>query len=222
MACFDHYCKDTSHAKFLTVLVFKRMYVGDIVQFGDGTSGKVEKLGWMETTLRGSDNLLTRVPNAMLSSQKVSNLSRLKISQVKQTLRFHYDDAGKVPEVLEDIREEIQKSCPRLITNNSRPFRVFWTNINEDHLEVMVDTHHNIAPLGDAYWKNRQEVLMAIHRAVKKNNLKLAEMFSIPAGKSPEYRVIPREDRSMYDEAERATTVNTSLNGDGDENDRSK
>jgi len=37
----------------------------------------------------------------------------------------------------------------------------------------MVDTHHNIAPIGDAYWKNRQAVLLAITRAVKKNNVEL-------------------------------------------------
>jgi len=90
----------------------------------------------METQLRGSDNLITRVPNTMLSSQKVSNVSRVRQSQVKQTLRFHYEDAAEIPALLEDIRTEIKKACPRLITDNSRPFRVFWTNFNEDHLEV--------------------------------------------------------------------------------------
>ena len=180
------------------------MYVGDSVRFGDGTSGKVTRLGWMETTLRGGDNIITRVPNSMLASQKVSNLSRLKQSQVKQTLRFHYEDANVIPQVLDSIKQEIVKSCPRLIKNNSRPFRVFLTNFNEDHLEVMVDTHHNIAPLGDAYWINRQEVLLAILRAIKQNNIALAEMFRV-ASHNPLYRIVPKEttknDESMYDEA---------------------
>lgn len=114
----------------------------------------------------------------MLQNQKVSNLSRLVISQVKINLRFHYEDVEKLPEVIESIRKEIQKSCPRLITNGSRPFRVFWTDINEDHLEVMVDTHHRIAPIGDAYWQNRQAVLMAIQRAIKKNGVELAKLYT--------------------------------------------
>jgi small-conductance mechanosensitive channel len=156
-------------------LIFSdKMYAGDVVQFGDGTTGKVIRLGWVETTLRGSDNLVTRVPNTLLSSQKVSNVSRIRQCQVKQTLRFHYKDVDKMPNILEDIREEIKFSCPRLITDNSRPFRVFWTNFNEDHLEVVVDTHHNIAPIGDAYWINRQNVLMAIAKALRKHDVEFA------------------------------------------------
>jgi small-conductance mechanosensitive channel len=103
-----------------------KMYVGDSVKFGDGTSGKIIKLGWMETVLRQSDNVMTSVPN--------SNMSRQIQSQVKQTLRFHYDDAEQIPSLLESIRSEIKKACPRLITNGTRPFRVFWTEFNEDHL----------------------------------------------------------------------------------------
>lgn len=143
-----------------------KMYVGDSVVFGDGTSGRVMKLGWMETQLRDGNNIVTRVPNTLLASQKVSNISRIKQSQVKQTLRFHYKDASILPKVLEDIKVEIKKACPKLILDNSRPFRAFWTDYSEDHLEVMIDTHFNIAPFTDAYWINRQNVLMAITKAV--------------------------------------------------------
>jgi small-conductance mechanosensitive channel len=111
-----------------------KMYVGDSVKFGDGTSGKIIKLGWMETVLRQSDNVMTSVPNSILSGQTISNMSRQIQSQVKQTLRFHYDDAEQIPSLLESIRSEIKKACPRLITNGTRPFRVFWTEFNEDHL----------------------------------------------------------------------------------------
>ena len=157
----------------LLLSLFWNLDVGDIVSFGDGLTGKVIRLGWLETLIRGSDNIVTRVPNTALSSQKVSNLSRIRQSQVKQILRFHYEDAEKIPQIIEDIAAEIRASCPRLITDNSRPFRVFWIDFSEDELQVMVDTHHNIAPIGDAYWKNRQAVLLAITRAVKKNNVEL-------------------------------------------------
>jgi small-conductance mechanosensitive channel len=132
----------------------------------------------METVLRQSDNIMTSVPNSILSGQRLSNLSRQKQCQVKQILRFHYDDAEQIPVLLESIRSEIKKACPRLITDSSRPFRVFWTGYKEDHLEVMVDTHHNIAPIGDAYWQNRQNVLLAISRAVKKHDLEFAQLYS--------------------------------------------
>lgn len=92
----------------LFLMFSDKMYVGDSVIFGDGTSGKVLKLGWMETLLRDSNNVVTRVPNTLLSSQKVSNLSRIRQSQVKQTLRFHYKDAIVMPQLLEDIKTEIR------------------------------------------------------------------------------------------------------------------
>lgn len=172
-----------------------KVYPGDVVLFGDGTQGLVVKLGWMDTVLRSGDNTITSVPNSLLASQKVSNLSRVKMSQVTQTLRFHYDDADEIPALLETIRSEIKTNCNRLITDGSRPFRVFWTNYNEDHLEVMVDTHHYIPPIGDAYWFNRQKTLEAINRAVKKHGLNFAQLYSfVPTGQEPVWRVVPKPE----------------------------
>jgi len=128
-----------------------KVYAGDDVAFGDGTKGKVMKLGWMETVMRESDNTITAIPNSKLANQKISNYSRVRMSQVTQTLRFHYEDADKMPALLESIKKEIQKSCPKLITDGSRPFRVFWTSFNEDHLEVVVNTHFYIPPGGYVY-----------------------------------------------------------------------
>lgn len=124
----------------------RKVVKGEGVQFGDGTDGQVLKMGWMETVIRGPDDRITSVPNAKLADQKITNLSRLKISQVKQTLRFHYQNAGEIPAVLESVKEEIRGACPKLIGDGSRPFRVYFTNFNEDHLEVTVDTHFYIAP----------------------------------------------------------------------------
>jgi small-conductance mechanosensitive channel len=166
-------------------LIFgNKMYVGDSVVFGDGTSGKVIKIGWLETLLRDSNNVITRVPNTLLSSQKVSNLSRIAQSQVKQTLRFGYKDALILPELLEDVKNEIRAACPKLITDKSRPFRAFWTDYKEDHLEVMIDTHFNIPPFSDDYWLNRQNVLIAITKAITKYNVQL-----VPADNSSDFPV---------------------------------
>lgn len=119
---------------------------GEKVEFGDGTSGKVMRMGWMETVIRGSDNTITSVPNAKLANQKISNYSRVRVSQVKQTLRFQYENADEIPGLLETMRTEIKQGCPKVILDGSRPFRIFFTNFNEDHLEVMVDTHYRIPP----------------------------------------------------------------------------
>ena len=71
------------------------------------------------------------------------------------------------------MKTEIRATCPKLITDKSRPFRAFWTDYKEDHLEVMIDTHFNIPPFSDDYWLNRQNVLIAITKAITKYNVQL-------------------------------------------------
>lgn len=151
-----------------------RIYEGDQVKFGNGISGKIVKLGWMETVLRGSDEIMVTVPNADLAGEHVSNLSRLQKSQVKQTLQFEYKDADKLPAVVRDIKKEIRATCPQLITDGSRPFRVHFTDYGPVHLAVRVNTHFHVKPIGDEYWENRQAVLLAIQKAVKKHDMKFA------------------------------------------------
>lgn len=66
------------------------------------------------------DELVVGIPNTQLSGQRVYNLSRTPRSQVKQELRISYDDAEKIPTLLQAIKEEIKKDCPKLITDGSR------------------------------------------------------------------------------------------------------
>ena len=149
-----------------------RIYEGDAVRLQkSGFSGKVARLGWLETVLRGSDEIMLTIPNSQLLSQQVCNLSRIEQSQVKQVLRFPYSDSDKLPQLLQDIKTEIRTHCPSIITDGSRPFRCLWTNFEKGHLEVVVDAHFRIKPVGDAYHENRQRVLLAIDRAVRKNNM---------------------------------------------------
>lgn len=118
----------------------------------------------------------------------MSNISRMTTCQVTQTLRFHYSDLDKAPQIISKIKEEIEALCPELIKDGSRPFRCTLTGFAEDHFEVVVDTRHNLPPIGAVYWENREKVLLAIAIAVAKNNVKFA---------IPERRILKGEDRSV-------------------------
>ena len=150
-----------------------RIYEGDIVRFGKEQVGTIVKLGWLETVLRGPDSVLVSIPNTSLVNQPVSNLSRIKYSQVRQTLRFNYKDRDVLPRVMQSIKEEVESSCPDLVTNGSRPCRAHWTDFGPGHLEAVVDFHFRIKPVGDKYWDNRQRVLQAIDRAVARHGVEL-------------------------------------------------
>ncbi|KAG7363872.1 mechanosensitive ion channel [Nitzschia inconspicua] len=163
-----------------TMTTSNRFYVGDFVKFGHGSgttfTGTVLSLGWLETQIRGSDELIHTVPNAKLEGIAVSNLSRNDRCQVKQTLRFHYEDVHKLPALLKTMKNNIiEATTPHIVTDGSRPCRVVWSDYTERFLEVMVDVHfEGIKPIGPKFWDNKQKVLMAIQKSVDQHDMKMA------------------------------------------------
>jgi MscS family membrane protein len=168
-----------------TMTTSNRFYVGDFVKFGSASgggsfSGTVMKLGWLETTIRGGDELIHTIPNAKLEGIAVSNLSRHERCQFKTTLRFHYKDIHKLEALLQAMKDEIiNATSENIVTDGSRPCRVVFSDYKERWLEVLVDVHfQGIKPIGDKYWKNRQKVLYAIQKAVDSHGIEFAVLQS--------------------------------------------
>jgi len=122
-------------------------------------------MGWLNTEIRGFDEVITKIPNTQLSDIRISNRSRMMYSQVKQRLRFDYEAIDMIPQLCEEIREEISLSCPKVVTDGSRTFRVKWTDYQSDHVEVVVDCRLRNGPSGEKYYEARQGILEAIARA---------------------------------------------------------
>ena len=80
----------------------------------------------------------------------------------------------KKSELKQIIKEEISKSCPKLVLDGSRPFFVHWREFKETKLEVVVDAHFRIRHGCAEYFDTKQKVLEAIARAAKKNGVKFA------------------------------------------------
>jgi len=148
--------------------------VGDDVRLGDSTEGTVKKIGLVETEIVGWDNVPVRIPNSQLTSQRVSNLSLIKRSRVFQSLRFKYSDLDKLPRVLDDIKDQIRQSCPELIVDGSKPFQAILTAYEADHISAVVNCHFEIPLASGKFAENRQQVLLAIARALEKNSVSFA------------------------------------------------
>jgi MscS family membrane protein len=152
-----------------------RVREGDAVRFGDGTSGVIVKIGWMQTTVRHYDNLVEVIPNSTLGMQRVCNLSRVETCRLRVNLRFRFSDGGKLQALGQSILNEIKASCPEAITDGSRPFRAVWTDYKDYYLNLMIDTHYKLPCMGEKYWNNRQEVMKAIYRTVEQYEMEFAE-----------------------------------------------
>lgn len=148
--------------------------VGDSILLGDGTSGTVTNMGWLNTDIRGTDEMVIKIPNTQLADIRISNRARTKFSQVKQNLHFKYDDLDKIPSLVNEIRDEIAASCPKVITDGSRPFYVKWVDFDRDHVKVLVDCRLRNPPSGEKYYEARQGILEAIARAVRRKKVDFA------------------------------------------------
>mmetsp|Transcript_25482 Transcript_25482/g.39471 ORF Transcript_25482/g.39471 Transcript_25482/m.39471 type:complete len:149 (+) Transcript_25482:1-447(+) len=144
----------------------------------------------METTIRYSDNIAVQISNNDLLQERYANLSRTPRSRLKFDLRFQHEDIGRITDICESIKDEIDASCPKLVRDGSNPFRVSWTDVGDDHISVVINTSYEIMPSTGEYWENREVVLLAVARAMQKMNVKFA---------------LPRED---------TRTINVNSNGE--------
>ena len=80
----------------------------------------------------------------------------------------------KIPSLVNEIRDEIAASCPKVITDGSRPFYVKWVDFDRDHVKVLVDCRLTNPPSGEKYYEARQGILEAIARAVRRKKVDFA------------------------------------------------
>ena len=144
-----------------------KIYEGETVEFGNGIKGTVDKIGIFETLIRDASEMVTHVPNAELTKQRITNISRNSYSRVKQQINLDYKDIDRLPYIMGEIEREIRLSCPFVVQDGSKPLRVYFYEYDDCYLKVIVDVRLKVKPYGTEYYISRQHVLLAIGRAVK-------------------------------------------------------
>lgn len=71
-----------------------------------GQRRPTQGVGSVGMQLVGLDDVTAKAPDSQIIENRGNNMSGLDQSQVKQTLRFSYDDLKKVPKVLSDVKGE--------------------------------------------------------------------------------------------------------------------
>jgi MscS family membrane protein len=89
----------------LVVAVDQPFRVGETVEIGANT-GTVEDIGLRSTRIRLTDRSLMTVPNKMVASETITNLSRFSQRRSEQVLGLTYDAK---PEQLSGLTEEIRQ-----------------------------------------------------------------------------------------------------------------
>ena len=100
--------------------------IGDWVRSPDRSiEGTVEKIGWRLTVIRTFDKRPLYVPNSIFTTIAVENPSRMSHRRIYETFGVRYDDAGKLPAIVEAVKKmllahpEIDQSQTMIVNFNS-------------------------------------------------------------------------------------------------------
>lgn len=101
-------------ASGVLILVFKPFKVGDLVEIGGGKVGSVEQIQVFNTILKTLDNKRLIVPNSLVTSNVITNISGQGTIGVELTFGIGYgDDIDKARRII----LETGKSCEYILGN---------------------------------------------------------------------------------------------------------
>ncbi|MEI6861994.1 MAG: mechanosensitive ion channel family protein, partial [Verrucomicrobiota bacterium] len=143
--------------------------VGEAVKIGAQT-GTVEDIGLRSTRIRLLDRSLVVMPNKMVASEAVINLSKFTSRRVEQTLGLTYDTK---PEQMEAILGDLRQLILYEKEVDPASVVVFFTAIGVSSLEILV-AYMATSPDNLAHLQLRERLNLAFLRAVTARGLAFA------------------------------------------------
>ncbi|MEO1513996.1 MAG: mechanosensitive ion channel domain-containing protein [Bacteroidota bacterium] len=151
-------------ASGVLLLVFKPYRVGDLVELA-GNVGVVEGIQVFNTLLRTPDNKRIIIPNGVVTSGVITNISGQGEIRVDMTYGIGYtDDIDKARQIIQDVAD----SCPQVM--KEKPVDIFVSELADSSVNFAVRPWCK----SEHYW----DVYFYMHENIKKSFDK--ENISIP------------------------------------------
>eukprot|EP00598_Pedospumella_elongata_P006681 CAMPEP_0184984206 /NCGR_PEP_ID=MMETSP1098-20130426/13219_1 /TAXON_ID=89044 /ORGANISM="Spumella elongata, Strain CCAP 955/1" /LENGTH=474 /DNA_ID=CAMNT_0027508151 /DNA_START=335 /DNA_END=1756 /DNA_ORIENTATION=+ len=151
----------------LMLLVNEPFTPGDMVTFKNEKlefTGRVERVGWGQTRIRGTDTRPTYVPNAQFAQAAVTNNERITHRKFETIVPLRFQDYKVLPAVIERIKERL-RTLPKLDVL-SMPFRISFVRVGSYSLDVEIVCYFATKSI-DEFLTLQQganvEVISAIH-----------------------------------------------------------
>lgn len=155
----------------LTIYLDRPFSVGDWVRSPDrNIEGTVEKIGWRQTVIRTFDKRPLYVPNATFASIAVENPSRMSHRRIYETIGVRYDDADKLPVIVEDVIKML-KEHPEIDENQTMivNFNAFAASSLDFFVYTFTHTTNWIK-----YHEVKQDVLFRIYNIITEHGAEVA------------------------------------------------
>lgn len=155
----------------LMIYMDRPFSVGDWVRSPDQEiEGTVEDIGWRLTRIRTFDKRPLYIPNSAFTHIAVENPSRMTNRRIKETIGIRYDDGSKMPAIIEQVTEFLQKhpdidQDQTLIVN----FNAFSSSSLDFFIYTFTKTTNWIL-----FHKIKQDVLLGILSIIEDNDAECA------------------------------------------------
>ncbi len=155
----------------LTIYLDRPFAVGDWIRSPDREiEGTVEEIGWRRTMIRTFDKRPLYVPNAAFTTIAVENPSRMSHRRILETVGVRYDDVGRLPAILADVRKYLREN-PDIDASQT-----LMVNLNEfgpSSMDFFVYTFTKTT-VWTEYHAVKEKVMLAIAAIIEKHGGEIA------------------------------------------------
>ena len=151
-------------ASGVMLLIFKPYKVGDLVEIGGGQTGSVEEVAVFNTVLRTLDNKKIIVPNGVVTSNVITNISGQGTAGVELEFGIGYDDdIDKAKAII----LQVAKECPYILDDPAPG--VVVGSLGESSVNL------NTRPFckSENYWNANFYMLENVKKAFDKNGISI-------------------------------------------------
>lgn len=155
----------------LMIFLDQPFKVGDWIRSPDRQlEGDVEYIGWRLTRIRTFEKRPLYVPNAMFSNIIIENPSRMTNRRIKATIGLRYDDADKLPAILEDLRQLVTEHEE---IDETQSINVNFVEFGPSSLDILVCAHAKTKSKAE-FFDIRQDVFFKVLGIIAKHGAQCA------------------------------------------------
>jgi small-conductance mechanosensitive channel len=133
--------------------------------------GRVERVGWGQTRIRGRDTRPTYIPNSQFVQLAVTNMDRITHRKFEAKIPIRFQDQYLLPDVLSRIRDTL-KTIPKLDAL-SMPYRVHFVGFGQFSLDIEITCYFATKSV-DEFLSLQQVANIEILKAVNSCGAQLA------------------------------------------------
>lgn len=133
-------------------------------------NGHVEEIGWYFTSIRDMHKKPLYIPNAVFSTEPLTNLSRMTHRRIEESIGIRYADLDKIPPIIEEAREMLERHTA---VDHNQPIHLFLEKFGDTAILLEIKAYISRTRY-EEFMGAKQEILSEIYRIIQKQGAEIA------------------------------------------------